>query len=124
MVFIFHNAYHVSSGVGKRAGLVAAASIDDDVGDRGVGGVCCGGDGGVVEAFRGERSGDGPENLGTGDGDRRGTEDGRSEIAAAPARIGWATADAVGDRGFPIYHLPTPIFDSKRKRRNQEECGR
>ena len=49
-MFISEHAHHVQFGSG---GEFATASSGDDVGDVGAGGVCLGGDGGMVETFRG-----------------------------------------------------------------------
>ena len=79
-------------------GSAGASAKFYDVGDFGVGGVCFGGIGGVVEAFR--DGGEGRKRTSPGACVGHRGEDGRSEIVKAPARWGLDDRFAVGDGDF------------------------
>ena len=98
-MFISEYATHAWSRGGNRCGRDDPSAEDDDVGNLGFCGVCFGGDGGVVEAFR--DGGEGRKCTSPGACvDHRG-EDGRSEM---------------GDRKPAIFHRSDPFYRSGSKR--------
>ena len=99
VMFISDHAKHAWSRGGNRCGRVDPSPEFYDVGDCGVGGVCFGGDGGVVEAFRDGREGHKCTSPGACV-DHCG-EDGRPEM---------------GDRKPAIFHRSDPFYGSGSKR--------
>ena len=64
VMFISDHAKHAWSRGGNRCGRVNPSPEIYDLGDCGVGGVCFGGDGGVVKAHGGFGNGDGGGGFG------------------------------------------------------------